>query len=110
MSNWLKLLQEVGIDIAVFIAGLSGGLVSLRKDEDLTIWQKVLTVLSGGLISTYITPLFIPMFERMFGSNGSNVGFGLAFVIGYMGLKSIEFIITSFTNNIKKNQDGNRDN
>lgn len=89
----LKFLQEIGIDIAILIAGLSGGLVSLRKDEKLSTKQKILTVLSGGLIATYLTPIFLRLAEKLIGTD-TKIEYGLAFVIGYMGLKAIELLIT----------------
>lgn len=99
--NFIKFLQELGIDFALLIAGLSGGLVSLRKDEKLTLWQKVLTVLSGGFIATYLTPIVVPLIEKVVGENNS-IEYGVGFVVGYMGLKSIEFVISKF---VKMNKD-----
>lgn len=104
--KWLQVLHDIGIDVAMMIAGLSGGLVSLRKDDDLSHWQKLLTVASGGMISTYLTPIFLSLFVKMFGDS-IKVQYGLAFIIGYMGLKSIEFIISKFSkNNSKIENDG----
>lgn len=100
--NVINFLREVGIDIAILIAGLSGGLVSLRKDEKMTVWQKIFTVMSGGLIATYLTPLLIPLSVKLFGK-GLKIEYGLGFVVGYMGLKAIEFIISKFLKN--KNND-----
>lgn len=102
----IKFLHEIGIDIALMIAGLSGGLVSLRKDEKLTMWQKIFTVISGGLIATYLTPIIVPLIEKLIGEN-SNIAYGAGFVIGYMGLKSIEYVISNvFTKNKKNENNG----
>jgi len=98
--NIIKFFNEIGLDVALLIAGLSGGLVSLRKDEKLTTWQKFLTVVSGGLIATYLTPLFIYFVTKMFGAEmveGTKIEYGLSFIVGYMGLKAIEFLITKIT-------------
>lgn len=101
--NIIDFLKNIGIDIAILIAGLSGGLVSLRKDEKLSMWQKILTVASGGLIATYLTPILVPLAEKIVGEN-SNIEYGMGFVVGYMGLKSIEFVISKF---VKSENDEN---
>lgn len=89
----MKFLQELGWDLLVTVSGFAGGLYSLNKSPNLTMKQKVITVLSGGLVATYITPLVI-LFLGKFIKNVENVSYGVGFVVGYLGLKSIELLIS----------------
>lgn len=103
----IKFLKSIGIDMAILIAGLSGGLVSLRKDESLTVWEKIATVISGGVISTYLTPVFMLAFDKII-VNNSRIEYGIAFMVGYAGLKSVEMLFTKIKNkelNYERNND-----
>ncbi len=102
-QNIIKFLEHMGMDMALLIAGLSGGLVSLRKDEKLAMWQKILTVISGGLISTYLTPMFMLLLKGVL-TEDSRLEYGVAFVVGYAGLKSIELLFAKFGSTINKTE------
>ncbi len=88
-----EFLESVGIHISLLIAGLAGGLVSINRDKKLSLWGKIMVILSGGLIATYITPVFFMLFSF----KDERAKYGIAFIIGYMGLKSIELIIEKLT-------------
>tara|TARA_R110002051_G_C8457729_1_gene457854 strand:- start:217 stop:519 length:303 start_codon:yes stop_codon:yes gene_type:complete len=89
----LNFLKTIGIEFALLIAGFAGGLTSINKNQKLNLKQKILVIVSGGFIATYLTPVFIDVLNLQ----NANSKYGIAFVIGYMGLKSIEFLVSKFT-------------
>jgi len=91
------LLKSIGIESPVFIAGASGSIAFLTKNNKMSVLQKFLTVLSGGLSANYLTPLV----GNWLGLD-DKILFGVAFLLGYSGMKSVEVLITEFFNKIKK--------
>lgn len=89
------LLREYGIDVVFFIAGMAGGISSLSKDDSKSYWLKFTTVLSGGLVANYLTPLFMEYFNI-----NNNVTLGIGFMIGYSGLKTVEIMINKFKSKV----------
>ena len=84
-TSIIKILLDFGFDIAVFFAGLAGGIAFLTKSPKLSKIQKFTSVLSGGFAANYLTPLV---------GNWLNLNmdtlYGISFLIGYGGLKFVE--------------------
>lgn len=97
VAQWFKLM---GFEIFLMIAGFMGALVNVSRDKNLTIVEKALTVISGGLIANYITPLILDWIKA-----GESARYGMAFIMGYMGLKSVEFAIDWLHRNKPKKED-----
>jgi len=88
----MKSLQEFGIEIIFLIGGLAGGIVSLTtKPKNMTRKQQFLTVIAGGFTANYLTPLV----GDWLGLTDKSL-YGIAFVLGYTGLVSVELIIKRF--------------
>lgn len=99
MKETYIFLKDIGLDLAFMIAGLFGGVAFVSKPNEMSFWQKVLTVLTGIGTANYLTPfvlwtLHIP----------EKLGYGLAFVLGYMGFKVIEMLIKRYEERRTKNQ------
>lgn len=88
MDKIIDLLEDLGIHIALIIAGIFGSLLSLEDREGLTSWQKIAVFLSGGAIANYMTPALIDWADV-----NQNVMFGLAFILGFSGLKGMKYLI-----------------
>jgi len=91
------LLKLSGIETQTFIAGASGAVVFLTKSKNMTRTQQFLTVLSGGLSANYLTPVVANWFHL-----DEKVLYGIAFILGYSGMKSVELIINIFKSKIKE--------
>jgi hypothetical protein len=91
---WLK---SISIDIALIVAGTFGGMLNLNKESKQTVWQKFIAVASGGACANYITPVFISFLHI-----GDSTKFGIAFIVGYMGLKSVELTIGKIKNKLEE--------
>ena len=91
----LEALRLIGIEAPVFMAGSSGAIVFLTKNNKMSKTQQFCTVLSGGLSANYLTPLVGDWL-----SLDAKVLYGVAFLLGYSGMKSVELIISAFKSRI----------
>ena len=83
--KWLKLF---GINFGLYLAGLFGAYVNTNTMKDLKPYERAGLILSGGLCANYITPIFIGWLNM-----SENTQFGMAFIVGYMGLTSIAYTV-----------------
>lgn len=91
MEDLRQFLKSIGFEIAIFLAGIFGAFVSITKDKEMKRIERLTAIVSGGLIANYITPIFVKIVGL-----GISTSYGLGFVIGYMGLKSVEWLINYF--------------
>lgn len=81
-----KTLDDVGVHLALIIAGMFGAFVMMGKKSELTFWQKFVAVVSGGGIANYLTPLVFELFNLP-----SDIQYGMGFLLGYGGLESVKW-------------------
>lgn len=98
----LKLLEEIGINVGLIIAGLSGGLVTANKKDN---WKEQIPVITAGTLSAnYISPIIIDILNI----TNNNAGYGIAFIVGLSGLKiaeKLESYIIWYLKNGKNSKD-----
>lgn len=93
-------LQEIGIEVIVFIAGLAGGITSLStKPKNMTRSQQFLSVLAGGFTANYLTPLTGAWLNL-----SDNTLYGVAFLLGYSGLKAVELLMKKLHSKIGEDE------
>jgi hypothetical protein len=93
----MKHLEDIGIHIGLIMAGLFGAFLSISVQSNLTPWQKVIVVVSGSATANYLTPLILEYINL-----GENTRYGLAFLVGFSGLKFVEFIIVKIKSKMDK--------
>jgi hypothetical protein len=93
MQDFKKIFTE----LTIFFAGIAGAFVSLKKEENLTIWKVLFHLLSGGLSANYLTPLL-----SSFITINSNSILFCGFVIGYMGYKGADASVNFLKKHFKK--------
>lgn len=81
-------LEYVGVNLPLIVAGIFGSVVTIGNKEELTGVQKVLTILSGGAIANYLTPMLCDLINV-----SENTQFGFAFLLGFSGLEGVKWII-----------------
>ena len=100
MKQFFHILQDLGFDFALMLAGLFGGIAFVSKPNEMNRAQKLLTVITGVSSANYLTPI-----AMYFMKLPNQFGFALGFLIGFSGLKSIEMIIKKYEQNkAKKNE------
>lgn len=95
MKLVITILKTLGVDVALIIAGIAGGITFISKSPSLTRWQKFLSVMSGGFAANYLTPLV----GEWLGFT-DNVLYGIAFLLGYGGMKGVERIFLVFISSL----------
>jgi hypothetical protein len=99
MDELTKFLEDHGIHIGLIMAGLSGAFLSISVNSNLTPWQKLVVVLSGSATANYLTPLVLKYVNL-----GDSTQYGLAFLVGFSGLKFVEWMIVKITKGVTKNK------
>lgn len=84
----IQFFKQLGFEASLFLAGMSGAFVFLTANQKMNKMQRFLTILSGGLSANYLTPLVANWVNL-----GNSVIYGISFLLGYSGLKTVEFII-----------------
>lgn len=93
VGQWLK---SIGIEVAFMIAGVMGGVMNLNKEKKKTLGEKIISIISGGAVANYLTPVIVGFLNI-----SDNAKFGIAFVVGYLGLKSVEMVIEKVQEKMK---------
>lgn len=91
IPKWLEVLKwfkSIGFELGLILAGLAGAFVNLTKSKKLTFVERVVVVVSGGLTANYLTPVLLNFLDA-----NNSIKYGLAFILGYMGLKAVEYLI-----------------
>lgn len=102
MDELGKLLETLGINIALIIAGIFGSIVSMGSKKGLTIPERILAWLSGGAIANYVTPVII----NLVNINESSK-YGFAFLLGFSGLEGVKWLILFIKNKYDKEKKDN---
>ena len=87
MKNFNDFLHQIGFELYAFFGGIAGAFVS-QKGKQKTFYERFTAILSGGLIANYMTPLFLDVINL-----GERGGYGMAFILGFMGMSAVELVI-----------------
>lgn len=91
-----QILEEIGINIGISVAGLFGSLILIGKDAALKWKTSIFSIITGVASANYITPIVIDI-VRM----NEKYQMSVAFVLGFLGLKGVEIISNKLTKTIK---------
>ena len=86
MKTMIEFLKSLGLDTPLIVSGLAGGIASIKKQSSLSFIERFISVLSGGFSANYLTP-FVADFMNL----TENALLGIAFLVGYGGLATVEF-------------------
>lgn len=81
-----EFLQDIGFNIGISVAGLFGSLLLIGKQATSNIKTTFFSIVSGVASANYITPLFLDL-ARI----DTKYQMSLAFLLGFLGLKGVEF-------------------
>lgn len=97
-----QLLQEIGINIGISIAGLFGALLLIGKSATLNIKTTFFSIISGVASANYITPIVLDI-TRV----DMKYQMSVAFILGFLGLKGVELISNKFLKKVENGNNGN---
>ena len=71
------------------IAGFVGAIIMvLKQEQKRNLWTNIASVVSGTASATYLTPIF----GKALNQTDPNYLLGFAFLLGVLGLRSVELI------------------
>jgi hypothetical protein len=83
-----EFLAELGMNAGLIVAGLFGSLLTLRGDAAKRLGSVMVSLGTGVGSANYLTPVVIDLL----GVQSRNLEFGIAFILGYLGLNGIDFL------------------
>ena len=87
-----NILQEVGINAGLIVSGLFGSLLTIKKGAATRMSGVALSIAAGVGSANYITPVVVDSLNL----TNQNLTFGIAFILGFLGLSGIDFAIKKF--------------
>ena len=87
-----NLLQEIGINAGLVVSGLFGSLLTIKKGASARVGSIAISLVTGIGSANYITPIVVDTL----GIDNQNLTFGIAFILGFLGLSGIEYAIKKF--------------
>jgi|LauGreDrversion4_2_1035121.scaffolds.fasta_scaffold15557_4 hypothetical protein len=87
-----EFLMDLGFNIGLAMSGLLGSLVTIwRSKKKMNVKEQALSMIAGTLSANYLTPLVISFMDLK-----DNTQFGVAFVVGFGGLKAVEYVYDKY--------------
>ena len=86
-------LLKYGIDIGFLVSGFFGSLLLVSKKSTQRLKTTIASVLAGMACANYLTPVALAMLPESIRSGSK---YAMAFVLGFMGLKGLEYIIDKY--------------
>jgi hypothetical protein len=81
-------LKDYGIDVGLLVSGLFGAILLTSKGSAMNLTRTVSSLIGGAASANYITPIFM----NIAGLDNSHYQYGIAFLLGFMGLRGVEHI------------------
>ena len=85
----VNFLQEVGINAGLVVSGLFGSLLTIKKGHSTKLSAIALSIATGVGSANYITPIVADSLNL----TNRNLTFGIAFILGFLGLRGIEMVL-----------------
>lgn len=80
-------LKDYGIDVGLLISGLFGAILLTSKGSAMNLTRTVSSLIGGAASANYITPIVVNMTKL----DNSHYHYGIAFLLGFLGLRGIEY-------------------
>lgn len=95
-----QFLLEIGINIGMALSGFFGSLLLVGKQKDADIRTQMFSVIAGTLSANYVTPLVVDVANL----DMQSAQFAIAFLVGFGGLKIVEWLDHKYIHPIVKKQ------
>lgn len=82
-------LQEVGINAGLIVSGLFGSLLTIKKGQAARLGGVITSIAAGVGSANYMTPVVVDLINL----KNQNLTFGIAFILGFLGLTGIDYAI-----------------
>ena len=89
-------MKDIGITISFLISGLFGAILMASKNAQTSIKSTILSIFGGMAAANYLTPIMIELLNL----KEAKLQNGLAFIVGFLGLKLVEILSNKFLNQV----------
>lgn len=91
-------LLRYGLDLGFLMSGFFGALLLSIKKKKQKLSKSISCIVAGTLSANYLTPLILNFAPESIQEKGK---YAVAFMMGYMGLKGLEFIMEIVSEYVK---------
>lgn len=91
-----EFLESIGVNIGIALAGMFGSLIMLGKNSSVNLRTTLFAIVTGVSSANYITPVLSNMINI-----SEQYQMGVAFILGFLGLKGVEKISEKLLKNDK---------
>jgi hypothetical protein len=92
-----EFLLGIGINIGLAVSGFFGSLLLVGQQKEQNLREQIISVIGGTMSANYLTPVAIDFFNL----DSESLHYGVAFVIGFGGLKVVEYFYNKWFNKLK---------
>ena len=89
-------MKEIGITISFLISGLFGAILMASKNAQTSVKSTILSIFGGMAAANYLTPIMTDLLNL----KEARLQNGLAFIVGFLGLKLVEILSNKFLNQV----------
>jgi len=97
-------LKNIGIDVGLLISGLFGAILLMSKNAAEDLRTTILSLIGGAASANYMTPILLDLFKI----NTPNANYGIAFLLGFLGLKGVEMVSDKLFGKTSQNSEANK--
>lgn len=76
------------MNVGLAVSGFFGSLLLVGKQKEQNLREQIYSVIGGTMSANYLTPVIIDTFKLQ----TESLQYGVAFVVGFGGLKVVEFV------------------
>lgn len=85
-------MNKLTVELGTLIAGLTGALLSVGKSSSKRLRDNLLAIGAGVSSAFYLTPVVMGIFG--IANENHRVQYGIAFLLGMLGLRGVEVLIS----------------
>ena len=89
-------MKDIGITISFLISGLFGAILMASKNAQTSVKSTILSIFGGMAAANYLTPIMVDLLNL----KEAKLQNGLAFIVGFLGLKLVEILSNKFLNQV----------
>jgi Na+/proline symporter len=97
-SNNTDNFLGIGIDLGLMMAGFFGALILALTAKNQTPGRAITSIFAGALCANYLTPIALHFMPESIQNNGK---YGAAFIMGFIGLKTLELVYDFVSKKLK---------
>jgi len=87
-NNDFGKLKDYGIDVGLLVSGLFGAVLLTSKGSAMNLTRTIGSLIGGAASANYITPIVMHLASL----DNSKYQYGIAFLLGFLGLRGVELV------------------